>query len=768
MKSNRLTPFQTWRLTFFQAVIFAVFLIFGIRMYELQILQHNEFQDRANENRLKTLPIAARRGAIFDRYDQRLAFNVPAFNVTIIPAQLPGGEEEELAVYNRLSALVGVPPTREIAEQSSQFVRSIQELVEEGAGIEPFSPVIVAQDVPQLAAMQILEERIYMSGVDVEPVAVREYPTGQLTTHIIGYMGPIPAETAEELEAQGYNPAFDRIGYEGVERYLESQLAGERGSVLREVDVAGEVVRVIDQVEPIPGQNVRLTIDTALQAFAQQALINQLEELNTAAGRDVSRQGDVIAIDPRTGEVLVLVSYPSYDNSRFARAIDGEYFLEIANDPLRPLVNNTIKSKYPPGSVWKVITAAAVLEEDMIDPNTLLLDEGQILVENRYAPNDRAASQRFVCWLRTGHGRVNMINGIAWSCDVYFYQIGGGNPNLSAFTIRPGGLGIDDLFRYGTAFGIGSELGIELPFENPNRMPDPDWKRRNEGESWSTGDTYNAAFGQGYVNVTPLQLISSVAATINGGILYQPTIIREFLDEERQVIEPFKPHVLRTINREMMEPDAELTLLLLEDMLMKRESSLACICEPNSQWYDPNRCDPEGYRNTVDLNPDPGIEDLQTYRIHIPLNYSFNGSVCQSVRFRAASEPYIPPFVSHDSLNLVRRGMRAAVVAEGGTAQPAALPYVEVAGKTGTAEYCDDVARPLNLCVPGQWPSHAWYTGYAPYDDPEIIIIAFVYNGGEGSLTALPIVRKVMEEYYRLQVERGESRRDIFSAASEA
>ncbi len=768
MKSNRLIPFQTWRLTFFQAVIFAVFLIFGIRMYELQILQHNEFQVEANRNRLKTLPIAARRGAIFDRYDRRLAFNVPAFNVTIIPAQLPAGEEEELAVYNRLSALVGVPPTREIAEQSSQFLRSLQEIVEESAGIEPFSPVIVAQDVPQLAAMQILEERIYMPGVDVEPVSVREYPTGQLTTHIVGYMGPIPAEEAVELRAQGYNPAFDRIGYEGLERYLESQLAGNRGSVLREVDVAGELVRVIDQVEPIPGQNVRLTIDTALQAFAQQALIDQLEELNTTTGRTVSRQGNIIAMDPRTGEVLVLVSYPSYDNSRFARAIDGEYFLEIANDPLRPLVNNTIKSKYPPGSVWKVITAAAVLEEEIIDPNTLLLDEGQILVENRYAPNDRAASQRFVCWLREGHGRVNMINGIAWSCDVYFYQIGGGNPNLSAQTIRPGGLGINDLFRYGTAFGIGSELGIELPFENPNRMPDPDWKRRNEGESWSTGDTYNAAFGQGYVNVTPLQLISSVAATINGGVLYQPTIIREFLDEERQVIEPFEPHVLRTINRDMMEPDDELTLLLLEDMLMKRESSLACICEPNSQWNDPNRCDPEGYRNTVDLNPDPGVEDLHTYRIHIPLNYSFNGSVCQSVRFRAASEPYIPPFVSHDSLELVRRGMRAAVVAEGGTARPAELPFVEVAGKTGTAEYCDDVARPLNLCVPGQWPSHAWYTGYAPYDDPEIIIIAFVYNGGEGSLTALPIVRKVMEEYYRLQVERGESTLDIFSAASEA
>ena len=768
MKSNRLIPFQTWRLTFFQAVIFAVFLIFGIRMYELQVLRQAEFQAAADENRLSELPIPARRGAIFDRNDRRLAFNVPAYNVTVIPAQLPADEAAELDVFNRLSALVGVPPTREIAEQSGQRVRSIQDLVEEGEGIEPFSPVIVAIDVPQLVAMQILEERIYMPGVDVEPVAVREYPTGALTTHIIGYMGPIPAEEATELRALGYNPAFDRIGYEGIERYLEARLAGRRGLTLREIDVAGEVVKVIAQDDPIAGQNVRLTIDADLQAFARQALIDQLEELNTTAGRTISQQGVVIAMDPRTGEVLALVSYPSYDNSRFARAIDVEYFLEVAADPLFPLLDKTIKGQYPPGSVWKVITAAAVLEENVIDPNTLLLDEGQLLVENRYAPLDRAAAQRFVCWLRSGHGRVDMIRGIAWSCDVYFYQIGGGNPNLSAQTIRPGGLGIDDLFRYGTAFGIGSELGIELPFENPNRMPDPDWKRRNQGESWSTGDTYNAAFGQGYVNVTPLQLIASVAATINGGVLYQPTIIREFLDEERQVIDGFEPKVLRTINRELMKPGDELTLLLLEDMLMKGESSLACVCEPNSQWYDPFRCDPEGYRNTADLNPDPGIEDLQTYRIHIPLNYSFNGSVCQPVRFRTVNTPYIPPFVSAATLDLVRDGMREAVIGEGGTAQPADLAFVEVAGKTGTAEYCDDNAWALNLCVPGQWPAHAWYTGYAPYDDPEIIIIAFVYNGGEGSQVALPIVRRTMEEYFRLKVDRDSLPLQSSTSASEA
>lgn len=754
MKTSRILPFQSWRLTFFQAIIFAVFLVFTIRMYELQIVRTDEFEILADDNRLNQLPIPSRRGVIFDRNDQRLAFNVPAFNVTIIPAELPLNEEAELEIFNRLSALVDVPPTREIADSASQFVRSIEELVAEGEGIAPFQPVIIAQDVPQRVAMQILEERIYMPGVGVDPIAVREYPSGELTAHIVGYLGPIPPEDAEALREQGYNPAFDRIGYEGIERFLEERIAGSRGSILREVDVAGEEINVIEQIDPIPGQSVRLTIDTELQAAAQQALIDQLTQLNSLQQRIVSQQGVVIAMDPRTGEVLTMVSYPSYDNTRFARAIDGEYYLGIIDDPLRPLVNNAIKSLYPPGSVWKIITAAAVAEEKVIDPNSQLLDEGQLILENRYAPNDPAASQRFVCWLRDGHGRVNLVQSIAWSCDVYFYQVGGGNPNLSQQTIRPGGLGIADLFRYSTALGIGTELGVELPFENPGRMPDQDWKRRNYGENWSTGDTYNASFGQGYLTVTPLQLINSIAATINGGTLHQPTIIRDFLDEERRIIEPFQPKVLRTINLATIAPDEDITLMYLEDMLMKGPTSLACTCEPDSEYYDPNRCDRDGYRNSTDINSDPAIEDLRTYKVHIPLNYTFNGSVCQPIRFRSPTNPYVPPFLSAESLRLVQVGMREAVIGEGGTASNANLPYVEVAGKTGTAEYCDDIAAPLNLCVPGQWPAHAWFTGYAPYDDPEILIIAFVYNGGEGSQVALPIVIRTMEEYFRLKSER--------------
>ncbi len=766
---DRLFPFQGWRLTFFQGVIFAVFLLFSVRMYELQILNYEEFNAQANENRLSTVYIPPSRGAIRDRYDTRLAYNVPAYNVVIVPADLPDNVEEEFAIYNRLSALVGVPPTidssQELFAQTGDFVFSIEELVSVGAGTEPFRPVLIAQDIPRDVMLQILEERIYLPGVDIQVVGVREYPLGPTTAHIIGYLGPVSEEVAEQLREEGFDPRFVRTGYEGIERFLEDQLAGAGGERVIEVDVAGEELAVIGETPAQPGQSVRLTIDAELQAaatgFLQTAINNRnnpeyYEQQGRTMPRGLSTQGVVIAMNPNTGEILALVSLPAYDNSRFARAIDVEYYLDVAEDPARPLVNNAIKGLYPPGSVWKLITAAAVVEEDVIDPAQQLVDEGQLIVENRYAPNDEAAAQRFVCWLPEGHGRVNLIQSVAWSCDVYYYQVGGGNTNLSTSVLRQGGLGINDLFRYSTATGIGSELGIELPFEIAGRMPDPDWKRRVYGENWSTGDTYNAAFGQGYVTVTPLQLLTQVASIVNGGNVYQPTIIREFFDEEGNIVEPFQPQVLRTLNPELVESGEPLTLLLLEDMIMKGPTSLACTCEEDSPWYDPFRCDPEGYRNTVNLSSDPTNPDMREYKVHIPLNYTFNGGVCDSLRFSTPAEPYQPAFLSSDAMALTREGMRAAVTVEGGTAQSASLDDmgIAVAGKTGTAEYCDDIARPLGYCVPGQWPSHAWYSGYAPYENPEIVVIAFVYNGGEGSFMALPVVRETMRTYFELKAQR--------------
>ena len=748
-----LQPFQGWRLTFFQGVMFAVFFIFTIRMYQMQIVNQADAQLAADDNRLSELPIAADRGVIFDRYDQILAGNVPAYIVRVVPAELPVGREAELEIFNRLSALTGVPPTRALADASGSNLRSIEELVEEGEGFAPFQPVPVAQDVPLEVALRILEERYDLPGVDVQEAAVRQYPGGSATSHIIGYMGPIPPEEQLELLERGYDPAFDRIGYSGIERYLEEDLAGLRGIRLREVDVAGEVINVVRETSPVAGQNLRLTLDLELQKVAEQALVDRINFINAQARNIITEAGAVIAMNPTTGEILAMVSYPSYDNSRFARAIDVEYYQEIIENPRNPLVNQTIGALYPPGSTWKLVTAAAALEEDIINPNTRLFDPGDLLVPNYYAPNDRASDQRFVCWKRDGHGLVDMLGGIAQSCNVYFYQVGGGNPEVSEQTLRPGGLDIEHMFRYATALGVGSELGIELVGELSGRMPDRTWKRIVHGENWSTGDTYNAAVGQGYIRVTPLQLISAIATIINDGTLYRPTLVREYLDAERNVVRSFAPEVLRTVNLENPNPDGTLTLLLLEDMIIQGTSSLACACEPTSPHYNPARCNPESYRATVDINPDQFATDMREYMILIPDDYSFNGQVCNPLRF---DEDYTPAFLSTENLEIVRQGMRGAVTI--GTAQGADLPYVTVAGKTGTAEYCDNIAFPLGLCVPGNWPSHAWFAGYAPYNDPsrppEILVVAFVYNGDEGSQNALPIVVEVLEAYERLQNER--------------
>ncbi len=742
---KRLLPFQGWRLTFLETVFLFSLLILIVRLYDVQFNQGEFWTLQAEENRLQLQPIPASRGVIFDRNGQQLALNVPAFNVTIIPAAIPENEAEALAIYNRLSALVDVPPTRAAADAAGRFFeRSLQGMVQEGAGIEPYQPVIVAQDIPRNVAMRILEEQQLLPGVSIDVAAVREYPSGATTSQIIGYLGPIPAEQARALQEQGYNPAFDRIGYAGVEFFLEDELAGRRGSRLREVDVAGLPLRVIQQEDPIPGRNVRLTLDLELQQAAEEALVRRINIVNAEAGSIKTRSGAVIAMDPRTGEVLAMVSWPTYDNQRFARAIDGEYYFQQLDDPMFPLINHAIQSLYPPGSIWKLITAVGALEEDVIDPDTTLFDPGNLVLPNRYAPNDPAASQTFVCWLRSGHEELAMRQGIAQSCDVYFYQIGGGNPEVSAERLAPGGLGIDNLFRYATAFGIGSELGVELPSETAGRMPDRDWKRRIYGENWSTGDTYNASFGQGYVTTTVLQLLNATMAVANGGTLFQPTVIHSFLDGEGNVLEGFTPHVARTVLEP--GPGQEAVLLLVEDMIIQGANSLVCQCEPDSEFYDPALCDPQNYRATTTYR---GREI--TYTVNVPRNYVFNGRVCERNRF---NRDYVPAFASEESISVVEEGMYETVL--NGTGMNAALPNITVGGKTGTAEYCDDIARPLGLCVPGNWPAHAWFTAYAPYEDPEIIIIAFVYNGGEGSLVALPIVRETMQAYFSLKAARGD------------
>lgn len=750
--NRMLLPFQGWRLHFFRATVVALLLVMVLRTWQLQFIQGASFRADADENRFQTLPVAAPRGKIYDRNGQPLALNDAAFLVTITPALLPDDIDDILQIYNRLSALVDVPATRIIADASGRTdERSIDEIVREGEGIAPFRAVIIAVDVDEQVAREILESRQSLPGVAIEVRSVRRYPSGELTAQMIGYLGPISEEQAQELRELGYDPAYDRVGYSGIEAYFETELKGVNGSQTTEIDVAGQPLRLVETIKPEPGVSIELTIDRDLQAAAQRALIDGITQLNARERRLVSQSGVVIAMNPQTGEILAMVSWPTYDNSRFARSIDAEYYFDLADDPLRPLVNHAISSLYPPGSVWKMLTSIAIQEEDVIDPDTPLFDGGSLVLPNAFAPNDPGRGQTFVCWLDTGHESETLLDAIADSCDVYFYQVGGGNPDVPAAALKPGGLGIDDLYRWSTAFGIGSDLGVEIYGENAGRMPDRDWKRRNYGESWSTGDTYNAAFGQGYVTLTPLQQVAVIAGILNDGVFMQPTLLRNFQDASGNILQAFPPQIMRTLI-----PPADGSPMILnirEDVLIQGANSLACRCESDSDFYSPDRCNPDSYIAQVDIDANTGddFQDFVEYRVHIPYQYRWNAGLCDPLAIQSW-EGYIPPIASIESFNVAQEGM-VEVVTRGtasitvNSASPP-LGYVEEGGKTGTAEYCDDIARPQGLCIPGRWPAHAWYVGYAPADNPEIVVVAFVYNGGEGSQVAMPIVRQVLNHYF--------------------
>ena len=662
------------------------------RLAYLQVIDQERYAAQAFDNRVTRISDPAPRGIIYDRNGVALVQNVPSFNIVIVPADLPDNEARVQAIYNRLADLLDMPLTvpgsTPMAPCSHGTNRGVRDLVEEGAGFRPFDQVKIGCDVDKEIALILREEVAQMPGVSVVVEPLRQYTTGPLTSTFVGYMAPIPARTDapftyDYYTQRGFLPGRDRIGVAGIEASMQDDLAGQNGSRLVERDVAGQVLRVLGVETPtVAGSNVQLTVDVQLQAAAEAALAQRIRYMNAYLNKTEAFAGVVLVMNPKTGEVLANVSWPSYDNNRFARSIDYDYYVELAGDegdpsttdddipgdPFYPLLNHAVSILYPPGSVFKVVTAAAVLEEGVIDPEHELEDEGKITIRNQYFPADRGHDVDFVCWNRQGHGMVDFVGGIAQSCNVYFYKIGGGfAPD------RIEGLGIERLGQWMTLFGMGKVTGIELPGEAAGFIPTRDWKRITWGESWSTGDTYNAVIGQGYVHVTPLQMLNAYNALINGGWLIKPTVIDKILDGEGNV-----------------------------------------VSDPEPELLSPER---------------------------LPL--------------------------SEETLRLVQEGMRAAAL-EGGTlggtldtvGQPGVpvldIPEsLQVAGKTGTAEFCDPFAWPRGWCIPRAFPTHSWTALYGPYDDPEVSVIVFVYHGGEGSQMAAPIAGSVIKAYFDLKQARG-------------
>ena len=687
--STRPIHFQGWRYLVVYILLASVAVIFTARLVMLQILDKEKYNLQTDNNRTQNISVAPARGIIYDRNGIILAHNIASYNITITPASLPDDDGDIQRIYRALASLTGIPVSYGTVEDAKLLDicvpgPGITQFVDLGFSNAPYEPVKIQCNVDEKTAMVVREHAVDWPGVGLDIQPVRDYPTGSLTANVVGFLGPIPASLEQVYRAQNFLPNRDKVGYAGVELTLNDTLIGKPGQRTVEVDVAGqELSNLKPPVDSTPGSNVILTIDTRLQQAAASILKRDIDYWNNVYNKYYRiSSGVVIAMNPKTGEILAMAQYPTYENNRMARIIPSYYYNQLAKDPAHPLLNFAISTEYPPGSTFKLSTALGALNEGVVTPTTLIDAPAMIGLKTAFSPTDPGATEFYYDWTYTfygetaGLGKIPFLECIARSSDVCFYKVGGGYPGEV-----DQGLGILRLQQYAQALGYNQPSGIELPGESSGLIPDPTWKRINQGENWSTGDTYLAGVGQGYVVSTPLQVLISAATIANNGRQMQPTIIHGIEDNAGNIIQSLNPRL---------------------------------------RW---------------DITKDPIIKDF----------------LCEN---EACTATGVMKTVSSSAIQNVQAGMRLAATDPNGTLNHdfSFLNYpIAIAGKTGTAEFCDDVALAKNQCSRGNWPAHGWTVAYAPYDDPEIAVVAFMYNAGEGGRVVAPTVRDVMSAYFQLK-----------------
>ena len=498
----------------FGLVVVIVVGLLTTRLFYLQVVQGGYYAGLAEANRNATQPIRSARGLIYDRGGRPLAINIPSYVVQVRPADMPFGERD--AVVARLSTLLGIP-ARDIIESIDRYASLRFELVR------------IASDVSSDVARIIHEESRSLPGVEVSVEERREYAYGALVSHMLGYTGPVTAEDLLELSAAGY-ANDDRIGKTGVEATFEEELRGTYGSQQVERDPAGRVLRTLQIVQPPQaGNSLELTIDVEIQREAEEALRWATEIVDL-------QRGVVIVMNPQTGEILAMVSLPTYDNNLFARGITNAQFEALIEDPNRPLVNFALSEQYPPGSTYKLVTGAGALQDNVVNPGTLV----------ETAPFLEIGTYRYWEWNRRGFGPLDIYGGFAHSSNTYFFQLAGG-------------LGADRLAHWANEFGFGQRTGVELPAEARGIVPSDDWKQSVFGQDVFPGEVYQAGIGQGYDAATPLQVLNAYSALANGGWLYKPQIVRRVLAPDGTVVRDFQSELLSTVD---VDPEVLRTMRL--------------------------------------------------------------------------------------------------------------------------------------------------------------------------------------------------------------
>jgi penicillin-binding protein 2 len=750
MSSQTVYKYQVplWRAIVMYAIVIGTVGTMIWQLVKVQVLAPQPWINQAIDNYTLEISEPAARGIIYDRNGYILARNAASYNIVITPASLPDDDADIQRIYREVSELTGVPAGGPVTEETLNNAKlfsacvpgpSIEDMVALGDSIAPYTPVKITCNINEELARVIGEKSVDWPGVSVEVEPVRDYPTGSLTANVIGFLGPISAVLEESYRERGFIPNRDKVGYAGVETSLDDILLGRNGKRVVEIDVAGQVRRNLAPPDSsVPGNNVVLTIDTRLQKVAEASLIEEINYWNNYFNRtrDIS-SGVVIAMNPKTGEILAMVSYPTYENNRMARFIPGYYYEQLSEDPRHPLVNNAVSAEFPPGSVFKLSTATGAYNEGVINLTKIVKTPGKLVLCERFRPTDPCTSlnsRDFVDWIyerngvinEAGFGQLDFLHCIAYSSNVCFYKLGGGFEDEI-----PEGLGIFRLKEYARALGYDEKSGIQLPGEEDGLIPDPQWKRISTTENWSTGDTYIASVGQGFVTATPLQILMSGATIANRGKLMQPTIVREVLDSNERVIPIwFDPEDFSIYEMQEANPESQNPVHVWVD-----------VSDPSRIFSKP----PEGSYQISPFTSNMKWDITVTPLIN---EWSCESGYCDKTGRVKTVRP--------ETIEAVRTGTRLAVTELPlGTLskmfnQTYPIP-IAIAGKTGTAEYCDDVARKANRCQFGAWPTHAWTLAYAPYDDPEIIVLAFAYNGGEGGTVAAPIVARVLQAYFELK-----------------
>lgn len=469
------------------AVVLAAFLILAARLWYLQIFNGNDLRQRSENNRIRVREIKPLRGLITDRYHNILVDNQPSFDISIIPEEAKNTN----AVVETLRGLY--------KEKDLSFSRDLSSLHVQ----KPFVPLRLETNVSWDKVAVVETNLAFLPGIMIDVVPVREYIMGAMTAHVLGYVGEIGISELSMPPFKDYR-ADDIVGKYGVEKHLDRYLKGAHGGKQIEVNVTGRKLKVLSEVASVPGFNVIVTLDSEIQKACWDAFDK--------------KAGSMIVMNPNDGSILAMVSKPSFDPNLFNRGIASKEWENLLNNPLSPLQNRSIAGQYPPGSTFKLIVAAAALEEGLIQKGTSVYCNGLYQLGNH----------TYRCWKRHGHGAVDLYQAMVQSCDVFFYTLGAK-------------IGIDTLSNYARKFGFGERTGIELTGERPGLVPSKQWKRARFNEPWQKGETIVLSIGQGFILVTPLQLVRAYCAIANGGTLYRPRIIHRIESPGGESIKEYAP-----------------------------------------------------------------------------------------------------------------------------------------------------------------------------------------------------------------------------------